>query len=169
MRAPIIMACLLSAVLFTSGAPQASERTFKVAAAPQADGPPAKDDDEKEQSPEEKMRARFPQPVRVGFLIGLPVLDWEDSTIGYVSDVVRTPGGKIKLIVPYGRVGWVRYGGLFDRRPIAVPLEVVAILARQIAALDMSREEFDTAPTWDAAQTTPISRDDTIRIAVTRR
>ena len=38
----------------------------------------ATDDDEENLSPEEKMRRRFPQPVRVGDLIGLPLLDWDD-------------------------------------------------------------------------------------------
>ena len=54
-------------------------------------------------SQDEKMARRFPQLVRVGDLIGLPVLDDQDSTIGYTSDVVRTPDGRVKLIVPYRR------------------------------------------------------------------
>jgi len=57
---------------------------------PQAAQAPAADAEEN-LSPEEKMRRRFPQPVRVGDLIGLPLLDWDDSTIGYVRHVVRTP------------------------------------------------------------------------------
>src|SRR5882724_1082626 len=89
--------------------------------------PPKAAPPEVELSPEEKMKRRYPQPVRVGFLIGLPMLDWQDSTIGFVQDVVRTPEGKIQLIMPYG--GWFGRGG----RPIAVPIETVAILARQIA------------------------------------
>jgi hypothetical protein len=100
---------------------------------------------EKELSPEEKMRQRWPQPVKVGDLIGLRVLDWHDSTIGFVHRVVRTPDGKVQLVVNHGRLlGW---GG----RLVPVPIEVVAILGRQIAALDMPREEFDTAPTWTDA------------------
>ena len=35
-------------------------------------------DDQENLSPEEKMGRRFPQPVRVGDLIGLPLLDWDD-------------------------------------------------------------------------------------------
>jgi hypothetical protein len=121
-------------------------------------------DEEKEKlSPEEKMRRRFPQPVRVGDLIGLPMLDWDDVTIGYVRHVVRTPAGKIELIVNYG--GWFGWGG----RLVPVPLEVVAILARQLAALDMPRSEFDKAPTWSESQTTPIPPDEMIKIAITRR
>ena len=114
-------------------------------------------------SPEEKMRRRFPHPVKVGDLIGLPVLDWNDVTIGHVRQVVRTSQGKIQLVVTYGGLfGW-------GERLVPVPIEVVAILARQLAALDMSRAEFDNAPTWSAAQTTPVAPNETIQIAITRR
>jgi hypothetical protein len=121
------------------------------------------DDAEENLSPEEKMRRRFPQPVRVGDLIGLPLLDWDDSTIGYVRHVVRTPEGKIQLIVNQGRLfGW---GG----RLVQVPIEAVAILARQLDLLDISVEEFRAAPAWSAATTQPIPSDDMIRIALSRR
>ena len=53
---------------------------------------------------------------------------------------MRTPDGKIQLIVPFGGfLGW-------RQRLVAVPIEVVAIAGRQIAALDMTRAEFDAAP-----------------------
>jgi hypothetical protein len=110
-----------------------------------------------------RMQMRFPQPVRVGDLIGLPVLDDDDSTLGRVREVVRDPQGGIKLIVSYSR--WWGIGG----RPVAVPIEVVGILARQIAAIDMPRAEFAAAPTWTAGADRPIPPEETIRIAVTRR
>ena len=112
---------------------------------------------------EARMQMRFPQPVRVGDLIGLPVLDDSDSTLGRVREVVRDPQGKIKLIVSYSR--WWGLGG----HPVAVPLEVVGILGRQIAAIDMPRAEFAAAPTWTAGPDRPIPPEETIRIAVTRR
>lgn len=118
------------------------------------------------------MQARFPQPASVGHLIGLPVLDGNDSTIGYVQQVTRTPEGKILLIVPYGPwFGWARDGGLlaWGRRPVAVPIEVVAILGRQINAVDMDRGAFEKAPTWASGQSQPLPPDETIRIALGRR
>jgi len=130
-------------------------------AAPTTQGPA--DDAEENLSPEEKMRRRFPQPVRVGDLLGLPLLDWDDSTLGYVRHVVRTPEGKIQLIVNQGRLfGW---GG----RLVPVPIEAVAILARQLDLLDISVEEFRAAPAWSAATTQPIPADETIKIALSRR
>ena len=114
-------------------------------------------------SPEEKMQRRYPQPVKVADLIGLPVLDDDDRTIGRIKSVVRTAGGKIQLIVPYGGfLGW-------RQRLIAVPIEVVAIAGRQLAALDMSRAAFDAAPTWSDSQSHPIPASEMIRIGLYRR
>lgn len=112
---------------------------------------------------EKRMQMRFPQPVRVGFLIGLPVLDDDNGTLGHVREVVREPDGKIKLIVTYSR-WWGWFG-----RPVAVPLEVLGIFGRQIASLDMEPAEYASAPTWTAGAEKPISPDETIRIALARR
>jgi PRC-barrel domain len=114
-------------------------------------------------TPEQRMNQRFPQPVRVGDLISLRVLDDEDVTLGYVRQVVRTPEGKILLIVAYGT--WFGRGG----RLVAVPIEAVAILGRQIAALDMPPSAFAAAPTWPGTGAQPIPDDEMIRIGLTRR
>jgi hypothetical protein len=114
-------------------------------------------------SPEEKMQRRFPQPKRAGDLIGLPLLDDDDRTIGHIRHVVRTPSGKLQLVVTYG--GFLGWG----RRLIAVPIEVVAIAGLQLAALDMTRAEFDAAPTWSEGATMPVAPDDVIRIGLYRR
>jgi hypothetical protein len=114
-------------------------------------------------SPETIMNRHFPQKVRVGDLIGLPMLDDNDVTLGRVQRVVRSPEGKIKLIVNYSK--WFGWFG----RPVAVPIEVVAILARQIASLDMPPAEYEAAPTWTDGEDMPIPDGDIIRIGVTRR
>jgi hypothetical protein len=127
---------------------------------------------EPEPTPEQKYQARFPQPTMVGHLVGLPVLDGDDSTIGYVKEVVKDPDGKIKLIVPYAKWrGWARDGSFLahSRRPVAVPLEAVALLARQIDALDMDRDAFDKAPTWSAGTSQAIPSSQIIKIAIQRR
>jgi hypothetical protein len=111
---------------------------------------------------EERMRRRFPQPVRVGDLIGVPVLDDSARTLGLVRQVVRTPQNKIELIVSYG--GWFGWGA----RPVAVPIEVLGIAGRQLASLDMPRSEYAAAPTWQGGDVTPLSNDDSIRVALAR-
>jgi hypothetical protein len=112
---------------------------------------------------EKRMQMRFPQAVRVGFLIGLPVLDDDSSTLGYVREVVRDPQGKIKLIVSYSR-WWGWFG-----RPVAVPIEAVGIYGRQIGSVDMNPAEYAAAPTWASGAEQPIATDETIRIALVRR
>jgi hypothetical protein len=125
-----------------------------------------------EPSPEEKMRRRFPQPAKVSHLIGLPVLDGQDRTLGYVENVVRSPEGKVRLIVPFSSwLGWPRHVGPLSgfRRPVAVPIEVVAILGLHINAIDMDRPEFEKAPTWTSNGDASIPRDETISIALGKR
>ena len=110
----------------------------------------------------ERYLRRFPQPVRVGDLIGLPVLDLNASTLGYVRQVVRTPQGKIELIVSYSR--WWGWSG----RLVAVPLEVVGIEGRHLVSLDMPPREYAVAPTWRNADAQPFPADATIKIALSR-
>lgn len=121
---------------------------------------PAEDDG---LTPAERMESRFPQKVRVGDLVGLPLLDYDDRTLGYVREVARTPEGGIVLVVPVG--GWFGHGG----RPVALPIETVAILGRQIALLDIARAELPQRATFAAGDAGAIPADETIRIAITRR
>src|SRR5215468_9359884 len=116
---------------------------------------PAQDD-----SLEARFARRFPQKVKIGDLIGLPVLDDDDVTLAHVSHVVRSPEGKIKLIVSYSR--WFGWFG----RPVAVPIEAVAILAKQIASIEMPPAEYQKAPTWTAGTDTVVPEDEIVRIAV---
>jgi hypothetical protein len=112
---------------------------------------------------EARMGRRFPQKVKVGDLIGLPMLDDDDVTLGHVQQVVRSLEGKIKLIVSYSK--WFGWFG----RPVAVPIEAVAILAKQIASLEMQPAEYEKAPTWMAGADRPVPESEIIRIAITRR
>jgi hypothetical protein len=110
-----------------------------------------------------RMQKRFPQPVRVGDLVGLPVLDDDSRILGHVRQVVRTPQGKIKLVVAYG--GFLGWG----TRLVAVPIEVVGIFGRQLASLDMPRREYTSAPTWRGTADTVIPDNDSIAVALARR
>jgi len=130
----------------------------------QAMAPPSGVEAEKKSvTPEQRMQARFPQNVRVGDLIGLPVLDDSSSTLGHVREVVRTQDDKIELIVAYGGfLGW-------RTRPVAVPIEVIGIQGRELASLDMLPGEYAKAPTWHDAKALPLPSDSTIKIALARR
>ena len=132
----------------------------------QAMVPPTGTDDASKPMPMlERMNQRFPQPVRVGDLIGLPVLDMSASTLGYVQQVVKGPAGQPELIVSYSK--WFGWFGWFTR-PVAVPIEATGIEGRQIVSLDMSPAEYATAPTWQGQNAITLPNDDTIRIALAR-
>ncbi len=114
-------------------------------------------------SPEQKMQKRWPQPVKVGFLIGLPLLDYSDSTIGHVRKVVRNADGKILLIVAHG--GWFTW----TKRLVPVPIETVAILARQLNLLDIDTTDLEKGPAWNDSAGQEIAGDATIQIGISRR
>lgn len=122
--------------------------------------------DPHDDSPAARMARRWPQPVRVAALIGLPVNDDVDRTLGIVRQVVRADDGSIRLIVAYNRTfGWF---GWFTR-PVAVPIEAVALYGRQLASLDMQPAAYAAASTWVAGTERPIATDEVIRVAVTKR
>ena len=123
--------------------------------------------EEKTYTAEQRFERRHPQAVKVGHLIGLPVLDERDSTYGYIRAVIRGGDGKFHLIVPYrGWLGWAPTD--LGRKTVAVPVEAVAILARQVIALDFKRDLFVAAPEYTGTDA-PLGADDTIRMAVYRR
>jgi hypothetical protein len=164
MRFSVTATALLLGLMSAAGAPARDSIPPIVLA--QAMVPPTGMDDANKPMPMvERMNRRFPQPVRVGDLIGLPVLDDRSSTLGYVRQVVRTAAGKIELIVSYSR--WFGWFGWFGR-PVAVPIEAVGIEGRQLASLDMARGEYATAPTWQGQDATALPEDATIRIALAR-
>jgi sporulation protein YlmC with PRC-barrel domain len=111
---------------------------------------------------QERMLKRFPQPVRVGDLIGLPVLDEDASTLGHVREVVRKANGSVELIVSYSP-WWGWFG-----RPVAVPIEAVGIAGRQIVSLDMPAEEYAKAVNWRRTDEAVLPGDLSIRIALAR-
>lgn len=152
MRSFTRLAVPLAVLLATGAAPQIAAAQHGVAAQ-------APDN----LAPEERMRRRFPQPARVGDLIGLPLLDADDRTIGRVERVVRTAEGRILLVARRG--AWFGIGGQL----VPVPIETVAMLGRQIAVLDIPRADFLALAAWRGEAGMPIGPDETIRVALTRR
>jgi len=112
----------------------------------------------------ERAAHRFPQPVRVGDLIRRQVLRpvEQQDVLGRVADVVRRPDGAILIVVG---VGGVLGLGV---RPVAVPLEAMALLGEHLAVLDLTPGQLRALPTFDPAGTTPLAADQTIRVGLTR-
>jgi hypothetical protein len=110
----------------------------------------------------ERYLKRFPQPARVGDLIGMPVLDLDSKTLGSVRRIVRNSAGGIQFIVDYSR-WWGWFG-----RPVAVPLEALGIEGGHLVSLDMSPSEYDAASTWHDTAATPLPAAATVRVALSR-
>jgi len=112
----------------------------------------------------ERQAKRFPQPVLVGALIGRDVLKpIEAQTIlGSVAAVVRRPDGGLDVIV--------RFGGVlgFGARPIAVPIEAMALMGEFMAVMDYTPEQLATLPTNDGQGLQPVARDETIRVGIVK-
>jgi hypothetical protein len=161
MKFLVAATALLVGLMISAGA-TATVSTSPIVLAQAMVPPTGMDDANKPMPMVERMNRRFPQAVRVGDLIGLPVLDDRSSTLGFVRHVVRTADGKIQLIVSYSR--WFGWFG----RPVAVPIEVVGIEGRQVASLDMLRSEYAAAPTWRGQDAMALPDEATIRIALGR-
>ncbi len=143
MQAKLIAVGLLTALIGAAPA--------RLAVAQAMVPPTGMGEEKKPMTPEQRMQARFPQNVRVGDLIGLPVLDDSSSTLGHVREVVRTQTDKIELIIAYrGFLGW-------GTRLVAVPIEVIGIQGRELASLDMPPSEYAKAPIWSDAKAQTLS------------
>jgi hypothetical protein len=113
---------------------------------------------------EERMRRRFPQPVMVASLIGLPLIDENARTLGYVRRIVQNQRGAISLIIAYG--GWFGWG----TRLIEVPIEAVGIAGRQLVSLDMPDSDYVAAPTWGpVVGEDVVPNDASVSVALARR
>lgn len=165
----LIALAALPLLAVTAPAPAGEGLVRLASGGPQAPRPDAQSkNSDDEPTLDQKFKRRFPQPVRVGDLIGLPVLDLDDSTIGYVRQVVRRSDGEIDLIVPYSAwFGWLRAD--WGKRPVAVPIKSVALLAKQIDALEFTRDDFNDAPTWTPSDGAPVDLQEKTLIALGRR
>lgn len=108
---------------------------------------------------------RFPQPVRVGDLLRRRVLRPLESqpTLGWVRDVVkRTEDGRIDVVVDYGGVL-----GLFAR-PIAVPVDAMALLGQHMEIVDFTPDQLEKFETFNGSGTAPLPPDSTIRVGLAR-
>lgn len=113
-------------------------------------------------TPAERMASRFPQPVKVGALVGWPLLDYDDVVLGHVREVARTAQGAMFLVCDVG--GWFGPGRL-----VGVPVEAVALIGRHVALLDITPDELAELPTWTGQDATLVAADTTIRLAISRR
>jgi hypothetical protein len=66
-------------------------------------------------------------------------------------------------------LAWARFLGDWGTRLVAVPIERVTILAKQIDAVDMDRDAFDNAQKFGWRDSAVINPDEVVTIALGRR
>ena len=86
--------------------------------------------------------ARFPQPVRVGDLIGRQVLEDRPNqqVLGRIQAVSRDLEGGVRILV--GRTGWLGR----DAGQVAVPVESMALLGQFVVLKDVPADRFAALP-----------------------
>ena len=107
---------------------------------------------------------RYPQPVRVGDLLHRQVLRPLESqpSIGRVRTVVMRPDGVVEIVIDYGGI----FG--FFTRPIAVPIEAIALLGQYLVMLGCTPEQLEALPSFAGAGAKPLAADTTIRVALAK-
>jgi hypothetical protein len=111
----------------------------------------------------EKAAKRFPQPVRVGDLLGRQVIEPRESQdlLGRVAGIRRDGDGGLDLVMSYG--GLLGFGA----RLIAVPIEAVALLGELVVVMDLSPKQLDLFPTAPS-QNSLLGADETIRVGLVK-
>ena len=107
---------------------------------------------------------RFPQPVRAGDLLNRDVLEPDESRpiLGRVRAVVRQADGTIDVIIDYG--------GLlgFFTRPIAVPVNAMALLGKDMEVIDYEPEQLRKFPTFNPAGTKSLPPDTVLGVGLAK-
>ena len=98
-------------------------------------------------------------PVRVGDLLDLPIVDESKSTIGRVRGVIKTGDGKIQLLLPIGGL----FG--FGERLVAIPIENVALTGPQVMVLEVPPDRFQKSATWYGSNSEALAATETISIS----
>ena len=107
---------------------------------------------------------RFPQPVRVGDLIGRTVLRPLESqpVLGHVTQVVRLPDGSVDVVLAYG--GLFGVGG----RLIAVPADAMALLGDEMEVVEFMPKQLDAFATFDGSDAVALQPQESIRVGLAR-
>jgi len=107
---------------------------------------------------------RFPQPVRVGDLLGREVLRPVESqdVLGRVRRVVRDGDGRIMVVVDFG--GFLGFGA----RPIAVPVDAMVLLGQDMEIVAFTPEQLRQFPTFSPSGTTDVADDTIIRVGLAK-
>ncbi len=107
---------------------------------------------------------RFPQQVRVGDLLHRDVLQPVESqnVLGSVRSVVRDGAGGLEVVVNFGGV----LG--FGARPIAVPVDAMALVGDVMEIVAFTPKELRAFPTFSPDGTVALAPDAVIRVGLAK-
>ena len=107
---------------------------------------------------------RFPQPVRVGDLLGRQVLRPVESqdVLGYVRRLVRDHDNQIMVVVAFG--GFLGFGA----RPIAVPVDAMVLLGQDMEIVAYTPDQLREFPTFSPSGSTDIANDTIIKVGLAK-
>jgi hypothetical protein len=112
----------------------------------------------------ESAAMRFPQPVRVGDLLGRDVLRPVESqdVLGHVRAVVRDSTGQILVVIDFG--GLFTFGS----RRIAVPADAMVLLGQDMEVVAFTPDQLRHFPTFLPSGTTSIAEDAIIKVGLAK-
>jgi hypothetical protein len=112
----------------------------------------------------ESTAMRFPQPVRVGDLLGREVLRPVESQdiLGRVRGLVRDRDGRIMVVVDFG--GFLGFGA----RSIAVPVDAMVLLGQDMEIVAFTPEQLRRFPTFSPSGTTEVADDTIIKVGLAK-
>lgn len=107
---------------------------------------------------------RFPQPVRVGDLLGRDVLRPVESqdVLGHVREVVRDSQDQILVVIDFGGF----FG--FRSRPIAVPVDAMVLLGQDMEVVAFTPNQLRHFPVFLSSGTTRVPDDAVIKVGLAK-
>jgi hypothetical protein len=112
----------------------------------------------------ESAAMRFPQPVRVGDLIGRDVLRPVESqdVLGRVRRLVRDSHGQIMVVVDFG--GFLGFGS----RPVAVPVDAMVLVGQDMEIAAFTPEQIQQFPTFSSSGTIDVADDTIVKVGLAK-
>ena len=112
----------------------------------------------------ESAAMRFPQPVRVGDLLGREVLRPVESQdiLGRVRGLVRDRDGRVVVVMDFG--GFLGFGA----RPIGVPVDAMVLVGQDMEIVAFTPEQLRQFPTFSPAGTTEVANDTIIKVGLAK-
>lgn len=107
---------------------------------------------------------RFPQPVRVGDLLGRDVIQPVEGQnfLGTMRQIVRDPDGTLAAVINLG--GFLGFGS----RPVSVPVDALVLLGDVVEVDAFTPAQLRQLPTYASGTAAPLSPDAIIKVGLAK-